>query len=60
MIIFVREEEQNLNGDALVFSVDDISLADINLLIDKGLRFDIAAEAEYFDDVRRYLDGNSN
>lgn len=49
-------EVRLLAGRLLLFNVDDISLVDINSLIDKGVRFNLSNDInQQYDDVREYL-----
>lgn len=47
-----------LPGGTPIFRPEDISLLDINDLIDKGLRFDIkpGLEDDKYTDIRKYLE----
>lgn len=47
-----------MTGTTVCFNVDEVSLLDINALIDKGKRFTISNKVDGCISVKEYLDGS--
>ena len=53
------EERLHMVGKLPVFSIDNLTLIDINELVDKGYRFNLTADMDQeTDDLEEYLHGN--
>lgn len=49
-------EVKVLAGPRLTFNVEQVSLIDIDRLIDIGRRFDLKAKSDEFDDLKEYIE----